>query len=225
MVEGKADGFENLGGLLERAGVACARADRATGLQAFYRERPDLVLLDVSAPIEDAKHILDTIREISEAPVMALSSGEESMEAALALRMGADDYLHDEFTVEETLARVEALIRRGSGNAGPGHVLSDEFIEVDLHQHRVSALGSEVDLTPTEFRLLATFIQHPGQALSHAQLLSMAWDHGYRASDEVKLYVSYLRRKLKSAAGLDPVETLRGVGYRYKPHRVAEADG
>jgi len=89
-------------------------------------------------------------------------------------------------------------------------------------RHRVEALGIEVPLTPTEFRMLGAFAENPGRVLGHGQLLDMVWGDRIRAKDEVKLYVSYLRRKL-GAAGVDPVETVRGVGYRYQPRHAEEA--
>jgi DNA-binding response OmpR family regulator len=81
-------------------------------------------------------------------------------------------------------------------------------------------LGNEVALTPIEFRMLATFAENPGRVLGHGQLLELVWGDKIRERDEVKLYVSYLRRKLNYAAAVDPVETVRGVGYRYRPRLV-----
>jgi DNA-binding response OmpR family regulator len=119
-------------------------------------------------------------------------------------------------------ARIEALLRRSrqSHQEAPS-VLSDEFIHIDHARHRVEALGEPVELTPTEFRMLSSFAANPGRALGHGQLLDMVWGDRIRDRDEVKLYVCYLRRKLGEAAGLDPVETVRGVGYRYAPRLLA----
>ena len=84
--------------------------------------------------------------------------------------------------------------------------------------------GREVELTPTEFRLLGALVRHPNQVLSREQLLEQVWGNSRGHSrDQVKLYVSYLRRKLSDAGGIDPVETVRGFGYRYEPRVVAEA--
>ena len=103
-------------------------------------------------------------------------------------------------------------------------VLTDEFVEIDRVRHRCSVLGNEVALTPIEFRMLATFAENPGRVLGHGQLLELVWGDRIRERDEVKLYVSYLRRKLGGAADVDPVETVRGVGYRYRP-RLMKTNG
>jgi DNA-binding response OmpR family regulator len=104
-------------------------------------------------------------------------------------------------------------------------VLTDEYVEIDRVRHRVMVLGHEVALTPIEFRMLATFAENPGRVLGHGQLLELVWGDRIRERDEVKLYVSYLRRKLGGAADVDPVETVRGVGYRYRPRLVKAANG
>jgi DNA-binding response OmpR family regulator len=221
LIEADGKDLQHLSAHLRRAGFKAVSTDRATCLHAFYAERPDVVLIDVADPVDEVATILETIRAMNRTPVIALSADDTETEAANLLRMGADDYLHGQVGDEEAVARVEALVRKGS-EAGSRSILADEFIEVDFSRHRVSAMGSEVDLTPTEFRLLTAFLRHPGKALSHSQLLALAWDQGYRAPDEVKLYVSYLRRKLRAAASIDPVETVRGIGYRYHPHRVLD---
>ena len=120
---------------------------------------------------------------------------------------------------------MEALLRRPrQGDLRPV-VLTDEFVEIDRVRHRVSVLGNEVALTPIEFRMLATFAENPGRVLGHGQLLELVWGDRIRERDEVKLYVSYLRRKLGGAADVDPVETVRGVGYRYRPRLVKATNG
>jgi DNA-binding response OmpR family regulator len=92
------------------------------------------------------------------------------------------------------------------------------MLEIDFPGRRVKANGAEVQLTPTEFMLAAAFVRHPDQVLSRDQLLEMVWGDSYRRSPEqVKLYVGYLRRKLRDAAGIEPIETVRGFGYRYSP--------
>src|SRR6201999_4140176 len=96
----------------------------------------------------------------------------------------------------------------------------DDFLQIDRARHRVTVLGVEIGLTPTEFRMLEAFAANPGRVLGHGQLLDDVWGDRIRGRDEVKLYVSYLRRKL-AVAGIDPVETVRGVGYRYAPRRLA----
>jgi DNA-binding response OmpR family regulator len=211
-----------LRGLSEGARTELVRAKNGNeGLRAFYERRPDLVLLDLSLPDVEGFDILATIRSLSDVPLLAVT-GDGEEERIAALRGGADDCLGKPLPEAELEARIEALLRRPrQSDAGPV-ILADEFVEIDRVRHRVSVLGNEVALTPIEFRMLATFAENPGRVLGHSQLLELVWGDRIRERDEVKLYVSYLRRKLDDAAGVDPVETVRGVGYRYRP-RVSRA--
>ena len=117
---------------------------------------------------------------------------------------------------DELLLRIRRLLERS------GHmreVLGDALVELDRRNHLVVAQGKTIDLTPTEFRLLAALMERPGAVLSHDELLEGAWGDLYRGESQVKLYVSYLRRRF-APAEVDPIETVRGVGYRYRPRRI-----
>jgi DNA-binding response OmpR family regulator len=212
-----------LRGLTDRAGTELVRAESGNdGLRAFYERQPDLVVLDVELPDADGLDILATIRALSDVPLIALTSVAED-ERIAALRAGADDCVSKPAPDAELQARLEALLRRPrQGDLRPV-VLTDEFVSIDRVRHRVSVLGQEVALTPIEFRMLATFVENPGRVLGHGQLLELVWGDRIRERDEVKLYVSYLRRKLGSAADVDPVETVRGVGYRYRPRLCGQS--
>ena len=192
-------------------------------MRAFYERQPDLVVLDLDLPDADGLDVLATMRALSDVPVLALTDDEEEGRVA-ALRGGADDCVSKPPPEAELEARLDALMRRPrQGDLRPV-VLTDEYVEIDRVRHRVSVLGNEVSLTPIEFRMLATFAENPGRVLGHGQLLELVWGDRIRERDEVKLYVSYLRRKLGGAADVDPVETVRGVGYRYRP-RLVKANG
>jgi DNA-binding response OmpR family regulator len=189
------------------------------GLRAFYERQPDLVVLDLELPDADGFDVLATMRALSDVPVLTLCGGGEEGRVA-ALRAGADDCVSKPPPAAELEARIDALMRRPrQGDLRPV-VLTDEYLEIDRVRHRVVVLGHEVALTPIEFRMLATFAENPGRVLGHGQLLELVWGDRIRERDEVKLYVSYLRRKLGGAADVDPVETVRGVGYRYRPRMV-----
>lgn len=209
-----------LRGLSDGAGTELVRAENGNdGLRALHEHRPDLVVLDLDLP--HGLDLLATIRALSDVPVITLT-GEAEDERIAALQGGADDCVSKPPREAELEARMEALLRRPRQGDRRPVVLTDEFLEIDRVRHRVSVLGHEVALTPIEFRMLATFAEHPGRVLGHGQLLEMVWGDRIRERDEVKLYVSYLRRKLGCAADVDPVETVRGVGYRYRP-RLVEA--
>jgi DNA-binding response OmpR family regulator len=192
------------------------------GLRAFYEERPDLVVLDLDLTDADGFEVLATIRELSDVPLIALSGRDGEATRVRGLRAGADDCVTKPAGEIELQARIEALLRRPGGPDQRPAVLVDDFVQIDRVRHRVEVLGIEVELTPIEFRMLTTFAENPGRVLGHMQLLELVWGDRIRERDEVKLYVSYLRRKLGGAAGVDPVETVRGVGYRYRP-RLTEA--
>jgi DNA-binding response OmpR family regulator len=206
--------------LLERAGYTVVQAPNGReGLHLLFERRPDLIVLDVSMPELDGWATLERIRELSDVPVVMLSALGAELEKVRALRSGADDYITKPFGRQELLARVESVLRRA-----PAHdvreTYADRLLEIDFGERRVGAVGGgEVELTPLEFRLLAAFVDHPGQLLAHDQLLELAWG-GERGTsrDQVKLYVGYLRRKLE-AAGVpaESIETVRGFGYRYTP--------
>jgi DNA-binding response OmpR family regulator len=189
------------------------------GLRCFYVERPDVVVLELQLPDLDGFEVLARIKELSDVPVVAVAgNGEE--ERVVGLRAGADDCVSMPPLAEELAVRIEAqLRRRRRGGSIETEVIEDDFLQVDRARHRVTVLGIEIPLTPTEFRMLEAFAANPGRVLGHGQLLDQVWGDRIRGRDEVKLYVSYLRRKL-AVAGIDPVETVRGVGYRYAPRRL-----
>jgi DNA-binding response OmpR family regulator len=214
-----------LRGLSDRARTELVRAESGNeGLRAFYERQPDLVVLDLDLPDAEGLEVLATMRALSDVPVLALTGDEEEGRVA-ALRAGADDCVSKPPSEAEFDARIDALMRRPRQADLRPVVLTDEYVEIDRVRHRVMVLGHEVALTPIEFRMLATFAENPGRVLGHGQLLELVWGDRIRERDEVKLYVSYLRRKLGGAADVDPVETVRGVGYRYRPRLVKAGDG
>ena len=205
--------------LLVRAGMTTLEAPNGNeGLRKFFASRPDLVVLDVAMPGMDGFEVLERIRDLSDVPVLLLTARGVEMEKVRGLKSGADDYVTKPFGRQELAARVEALLRRrGDVEAAP-EVVSDRLCEIDFGQARASAKGHQLSLTPLEFRLLAAFVRNPNQVLSQDQLLELAWSNSSNASrEQVKLYVGYLRRKLRDAAEVEPLETVRGFGYRYNP--------
>ena len=205
--------------LLVRAGFDTTEAyDGEEGLRALYESSPDLVLLDVTMPRLDGWRVLEQIRAVSDVPVLILSGRATEVDKVRGLRAGADDYVAKPFGRQELLARVQALLRRSGGKAEVTESYADDFVQIDYAQRKVVVDGREVQLTPLEFKLLSAFVQHPNQVLSRDQLLEIVWGDPYGVSgDQVKLYVGYLRKKLRpDASDTAPVETVRGFGYRYR---------
>jgi DNA-binding response OmpR family regulator len=204
--------------LLERAGYSVDEAaDGKTGLRQLFANVPALVILDVTMPDLDGYQTLERIRDLSDVPVLMLTARTQELEKVRGLSAGADDYVAKPFGRQELLARVQALLRRTGGRTEVVEAYADDFVEIDYAQRRVTVDGREVQLTPLEFKLLAAFVQNPGQVLSRDQLLELVWGDPYGVSgDQVKLYVGYLRKKLvPDAPDAAPIETVRGFGYRY----------
>jgi DNA-binding response OmpR family regulator len=219
IVEDDDDLRELIRAIVEREGMETIEAgDGGEGLRRFYDDRPGLVILDVGLPDPDGWQVLERIRELSDVPVLMLTARAAELDKVRGLREGADDYVTKPFGRQELIARVEALLRRSGGSSAAEEVYADGLLEIDFAQRRVTVRDQEVDLTPTEFRLLATLARHPNQVLGPDQLLELVWsDSRSRSPQQVKLYVGYVRRKLRAAAEVDPIETVRGFGYRYRP--------
>ena len=204
--------------LLDRAGYEPIEASNGHEvLRNLHIHRPDLVILDVGMPVLDGWQTLSRIREVSDVPVLMLTAAVGELDRVRGLRGGADDYVPKPFGSQELLARVEALLRRAGGTTRINDGYADDHIAVDFQQRRVTAGDVEVSLTPLEYRLLAALVSHPGQILSHEQLIERVWGDHDVGRDRLKLYVSYLRRKLAEAGTPPVIESVRGFGYRYRP--------
>ena len=207
--------------LLERAGfevtVACGGEDGLRALQAGLE--PELVILDVAMPGIDGWGVLERVRAASDVPVLMLTARTSELEKVRGLRAGADDYVAKPFGRQELLARIEALLRRSGGRTGVEDAYADGRLRIDYLQRRVEVAGGQISLTPLEFRLLSSLVRSAGQVLGHDRLLELVWRDAYGISpEEVRTYVSYLRKKLRQAGVEEGViETVRGFGYRYRP--------
>jgi DNA-binding response OmpR family regulator len=165
-------------------------------------------------PERDGFATLERLRDLSDAPILLLTARTSEIDRVRGLRAGADDYVVKPFGRQELLARIEALLRRAPRTRHAA-TYDDGVLVIDFAARSVGFRGNPVRLTPLEFKVLSTFARNVGQVLSPEQLMEDGWGHGV-SSHQVKLYVSYLRRKLGPAAdGTSPIETVRGFGYRY----------
>jgi DNA-binding response OmpR family regulator len=220
VIEDDADISLGVQTVLDRSGFeVTTAADGREGLRVFHSGRPDIVILDVGLPEMDGWTVLARIRELSEVPVLMLTSHNQESDKVRGLRGGADDYLTKPFGAAEFIARVQALLRRQHAADPPPEVFDDGRVQVNFVTHTVRVVGIPVDLTPTEFRLLTALVRHRGQVLSPVKLLELAWSDPFGIGpDRVKYSVMRLRRKLGTGAGDDSViEAVRGFGYRYRP--------
>jgi two-component system, OmpR family, response regulator len=188
-----------------------------TGEEALKRAEdgdPALIVLDVMLPDLDGFEVCRRLRRGGdETPVIFLTARDTPTDTVTGLTLGGDDYVTKPFSVDALVARVRAVLRR-AGRGPAEEVLRVADLELDEARWTVRRGGTEIDLSPTEFRLLAYLMHNPGRVLTRAQLLEnvWGWDHA-PSSPVVETYVSYLRRKI----GPDLIHTQRGVGYALRP--------
>jgi len=204
--------------VLTRSGFDVASSqDGKQGLRVFHTARPDLVVLDIGLPTLDGWQVLERIRDLSDVPVLILTAHGNEADKVRGLQGGADDYLTKPFGNRELAARVEALLRRRRASLPQAEVYDDGSLQVRLDSREVSVNGEPVTLTPTEYRLLAALVRHPGRTLTPDQLLELAWNDPLGIGpDRVKFGIMRLRRKLGQHGDPGPlIEAVRGFGYRY----------
>jgi DNA-binding response OmpR family regulator len=198
--------------------------DGLAAWESFARALPDLVVLDILMPRLDGRELCRRLRALSaRLPILFLSSRDEEFDRVLGLELGADDYLCKPFSVRELVARVRVLLRRAAVHEAPGGGAEERVLELgslrlDLLRYQARWGESPLPLTVTEFNLLHALARHPGHVKTRAQLLQEAYPHDAYASDRtIDSHVKRLRRKLaEAAAGGAPIETVYGLGYRYR---------
>ena len=192
------------------------------GLDALAAAEPDLVLLDVTMPGLDGWEVLARIRAVSTVPVVMLTARGDEIEVLRGFAGGADDYVTKPFSFAQLAARIKAVAERAAPERGEGGtVLRGADLEVDTARHRVLRAGVPIELTPTEFAILATLMREPGRVLSARQIVAAVWGAEY--GDEtgyIRRYVWHLRQKLEADARRPRyILNERGVGYRFPAQR------
>jgi DNA-binding response OmpR family regulator len=188
--------------------------DGETALRRHADESPDLVILDRKLPRISGDEVCKRIRAASATPILMLTGERGPEERAKLLDLGADDYLEKPFSPRELRSRVRALLRRASPTAPSQTAASVGRLRVDPKTHVASVDGNALDLTPTEFRLLAALVARAGEVLERRALLRAGWPEERDPDPEwLKAHLARLRSKLDSA-GAPPLANVRGVGYR-----------
>lgn len=202
---------------LEQAGFAVVEAaDGQTALIQARREKPDLVVLDLGLPGIDGLEVARTLRRERETPIIMLTARIEDTDKIVGLELGADDYVTKPFNPRELVARVRAVLRRASAAAPAAEILRAGGLALDVDGHQATLDGRSLDLTPTEFELLAVLLRHPSRAFTRLELLDRVQGDAYEGYERtIDAHIKNLRAKL----GDDPrrpryVQTVFGIGYK-----------
>lgn len=201
--------------------------DGAEAWAELQRTLPDIAILDIVMPRMDGRELCRRLRACSERlPILFLTSRDDEFDRVLGLEMGADDYLCKPFSMRELVARVKVLLRRAALSAAPQpgeggeeeRILEAGHLRLDLRRYRAHWRHDEIPLTVTELTLLHALVQHPGHVKSRAQLLAEGYPHDAYVSDRtIDSHIKRLRRKLADAApGEELIETVYGLGYRFR---------
>ena len=221
IAESDAETAEGLDASLRREGLRTAlAADGQTALNLQASLKPDLILLGVDLPVRDGWDVLGEVRRRDETPVIMVAAEGQSGERLQALRIGADDYVTRPLNLTETAAHVQALLRRTLG-AQKGGVLRVGPLEVQLDNYLVSVVLREgrrrLDLTLTEFRILAHMARAPLRVFSRADIMQACFPNQDVLERTIDSHVSHLRRKLETSGAAGLLRNVRGVGYRLEP--------
>lgn len=196
-------------------------SDGEEALRAFEEKGPDLIVLDLMLPRLSGIEVTKKIRANSNVPIIMLTAKASEADRVVGLELGADDYVVKPFSPRELVARVRAVLRRIDGDTGMAERIVSGGLDIDLKTREVKVNGVEIELTPTEFDLLAFLAHHPGQVFTRLQLLREVQGYTYDAfARTIDTHVKNLRRKIEE----DPKEphyllTVHGVGYRFTRER------
>ena len=191
--------------------------DGGSAVASVRSSRPDLLVLDLGLPGRDGLDVAREIRRWSDTPIVMLTARGDETDRIVGLEIGADDYVVKPFSPKELVARVRAVLRRTRTAARGDEVVRAGDVEIDTAKMRVSVGGTQVDLTPTEFQLLATLAREPGRVFTRSQLLDAV--HGVAIESyerAIDAHVKNIRRKIEPEPGSPRyVVTVHGVGYRF----------
>jgi two-component system, OmpR family, phosphate regulon response regulator PhoB len=221
VIEDERDLVEGLVYNLQREGYDTIVAhDGQEGLRKAQTLLPDLILLDIMLPTLSGTEVLRDLRageRTRDIPVIILSAKAEETDQVVGFSLGADDYVTKPFSPRVLMQKIKALRRRVEGAGDPAEVFEYLGVKIDRVRHRAYADDEELELTPTEFRLLECLLRQPGRAFTRHQLMDAAIGEGAIVLERtIDVHVKTLRKKLGAA---DLIETVRGVGYRFRESR------
>ncbi len=193
-------------------------SDGQQAIDLARRDRPNLVVLDLMLPVLPGAEVARSLRqgeETRDIPILMLTARGEEVDRIVGFELGADDYVVKPFSPRELVLRVQAILRR-EGHEEPHKTLQFDPLQIDVSAHVVRVKGREIKLTITEFNLLHRLAQRPGRVFSRDRLLSEVW--GYGGDVETRTVDTHMKRLRAKLGGLGEwIETVRGVGYRFRP--------
>ena len=194
--------------------------DGEKGLIALQRNLPDIAVLDIKMPRLDGMELLKKLRVFSDVPVIFLTSKDDEVDEAIGLRMGADDYITKPFSQKLLIERIRAVLRRSSlkNSSEPNKLIKRNELSLDPDRHLCMWKDTEIRLTVTEFLILHSLVFRPGLVKNRDQLIDIAYGETIYVDDRtIDSHIKRMRRKFRfSDKGFDRIETLYGVGYRYR---------
>lgn len=191
----------------------------AQGISVIGQDAPHVVILDLGLPDTDGLEVIKHVREWSQVPIIVLSARGQEPDKVKALDRGANDYLTKPFGMQELMARIRAAIRHAEAarTTAPESVVEIRDLKVDFARQQVWVRGTEIHMTPTEYRLLAMLVRHRGEIVTHRRLLRDVWGpESINEMEYLRVYVGQLRRKIeRDSARPEYIRTESGTGYRF----------
>ncbi len=202
---------------LEKAGYQVVTTpDGKTALSIFQHERPDFLILDLNLPGMDGLDICKAIRRDSNVPILMLTARVEEADRLIGLELGADDYVLKPFSPREVVARVKTIFRRAAAEPAKTDVIQVGELIIDLGQHTVNLAGKQIELTPTEFEILATLAKQPKRVFSRLQIMELAQGDAFEGYERtIDAHIKNIRLKLEPNPRRPVyIQTVFGLGYK-----------
>jgi two-component system response regulator RegX3 len=222
IVEDEVSFSEALSFLLSKEGFSVTVAENGrTALEVFKSEQFDLVLLDLMIPELSGIEVCRSIRSSSSVPIIMLTAKDSEIDKVVGLELGADDYVTKPYSSRELVARIKAVLRRGSADdkgSSQSGIISAAGVQIDIERHQVTLNGLSVSLPLKEFELLEFLMRNEGRVLTRGQLIDRVWGGDYYGDTKtLDVHIKRLRSKIeKDPANPQLIQTIRGLGYKFE---------
>ncbi|NBR61977.1 MAG: DNA-binding response regulator [Actinobacteria bacterium] len=185
------------------------------------KAKPDIIVLDVMLPDQSGFSVTQKLRSMKiDVPVLFLSARDDRGDKVTGLTVGGDDYMTKPFSIDEVIARIHAILRRTKRQEAEESILEVGEIKINQDAHEVFVNGTEIELSPTEYKLLRFLMTNANRVMSKDQILDHVWEYDFNGEQGiVESYVSYLRKKIDPLSNNSLIQTKRGVGYIYRTYK------